>query len=82
MAIDARLSSNFSLPPLDGRETGSPVGNEDGAESSAQSKGLSGDELMSLNVWGPGAKTLVSEREREGQPLSAQDIANLVIVRG
>jgi hypothetical protein len=82
MAIDARLSGNFSLPPLDGRDTGAPAGIEDGAESSAQSKGLSGDEVMGMNVWGPGAKTLVDDRALFGQALSAQEIANLVIVRG
>jgi hypothetical protein len=82
MAIDARLSGNFSLPPLDGRDTGTPLGVDDGADGQAQAKGLSGDDLMGMNVWGPGAKMLVDDRALSGQPLSAHDIANLVVVRG
>lgn len=82
MAIDARISGNFSLPPLDGRDTGTPAGIDQDTDPSSQAKGLSGDDLMGMNVWGPGAKVLVDDRALSGQALSAQDIANLVIVRG
>jgi hypothetical protein len=86
MAINPTIS-NVSLPQIDSADL-SALDNRgvDGAaaalEDPASSGGLAGDELMSMNVWGAGSKMLVDQRALSSQALSAQDIVNLVIIRG
>ena len=86
MVINPTIS-NFSLPKLDGTDL-TALGHNDVDEKSALSddasvrSGLSGDELMAINVWGAGSKMLVDQRALNSQAMSAQDIVGLLIVRG
>ena len=86
MAINPTMS-NVSLPQIDRTDLSAldHRGVDDAAAAdgdSASSNGLAGDELMSMNVWGAGSKMLVDQRALSSQALSAQDIVNLVIIRG
>lgn len=79
--------ANISFPQIDVNDS-SALDNRgvDGANEapndSLSNRGLAGDELMSMNVWGAGAKMLVDQRALSSQAMSAQDIVGLLIIRG
>jgi hypothetical protein len=79
--------SNVLLPQISGND--SSVLDNRGVDSvneatndSSSNRGLAGDELMSMNVWGAGSKMLVDQRALSSQAMSAQDIVGLLIIRG
>jgi len=86
MAINPTIS-NVSLPQIGGNDLslldngGVDRANPTLNESSANG-GLTGDELMSMNVWGAGSRMLVDQRALTSQAMSAQDIVGLLIIRG
>lgn len=79
--------SNVSLPQISGNDS-SRLDNRDvdsaneATNDSSSNRGLAGDELMSMNVWGAGSKMLVDQRALSSQAMSAQDIVGLLIIRG